>query len=99
MKETLGAKVKQTSMEESTLLRKKPKILLTSFSVEERRCLSEKIRTIGGILYESSVRLLYLEIKDAQTITNNFKKSLFAFVVYPSKIVCFYGYGIDLKLN
>ena len=38
-------------------LRKKPKILLTNFSDEEKVILSNKIRGIGGILYESSVRL------------------------------------------
>ncbi len=36
-------------------IRKRPKILLSSFDEVERRELSEKIRSIGGILYASSV--------------------------------------------
>ncbi len=36
-------------------IRKKPKILLFSFDLDERKELSDKIRSIGGILYESSV--------------------------------------------
>ena len=46
-------------------------VLLTSFTADERKCLSDKIKAIGGILYESSVRLLYLEVKYVKTSTNN----------------------------
>ena len=62
--EILSAKTKTcVSNVEDTQMRRQLKFLLISFSGEERKTLANKLRHIGGILHESSVRILYFIIQ------------------------------------
>ena len=53
--EMKGANIRRGKDMAEHSLRKRPKILLSNFSAEERKVLSDKIRSLGGIIYESSV--------------------------------------------
>ncbi|XP_065055412.1 uncharacterized protein LOC135683933 [Rhopilema esculentum] len=52
--EMKGANIRRGKDMAEHSLRKRPKILLSNFSAEERKVLSDKIRSLGGIIYESS---------------------------------------------
>ena len=61
--EIISAKTKTPVSIWMVQMRRQLKCFLTSFSGEERKALTNKIKPIGGILYESSVRILYFIVK------------------------------------